>query len=763
MGMGMSVSPQIWQQFVDLVFQDDLIKCKQNFDVIMDDMFIHSTAKEHMDDLIDLFKVLRKYGLKLSPHKCQFFKKKIVYMGLEFQIQEDKVCYTPLKDKCDAIQNLESPKTLRQTRAFCGMVNFLLSFLPNLHRLLIPIYDLQKKAKKFKWTEEAKKAFNDIKKLLISPPVLKAPTPDGLFCLESDTSREGVGGTLLQKQGDEWVVIGYHSKRLPKSAKNFSVTELKLTGLLVNIHGFMQLLCNRYIKVLADHKAIKYMIKSKKESPTTRLKTLLLKLSKYTIDLKYQKGSEMHTSDALSRLHNFTDTPDQKDVIPLNFLQHFTPHYTEHLYSHLVKNLYAYKTKTLDTIPVKRKCGRPPKPKSQIASSNPRTPTAAKNMTIRPQQHPRSLNNEIVTRQMINEINVEREKSDRLTVAKLNTVKQFNKQDYKSKLLTENYLLLPLNSQQLTPVQTVIQRMSEKHPDFEIEPVNTIQPLEIEYTQTPQALVPIDTPLSIIHKHIPRQSDIDKIVRNIETRIIHSLELPIQAQDLVKAYQHSTRFRDIYQYITDRKLPSGTKVQNCIRAKALNYVVINHFLFRIDMRKDKDIDKGNLFLLVIPKKYEPIIFNTYHDSLLVGHQGPYHTAMTIRQKFFIHNLMNKVKRYIEACHTCLKTKPKYMKNRPIYGRIPVGYAPMQDLSIDIKTMPQTFGGYHLLLVITCDQTNFTIAVPLRDRTAQTMAEALIYRVIYLFGPPRQIISDEATEFTSAINKLYFVCLIVDSR
>ena len=52
MGMSMSVSPQIWQQFVDLVFQDDLVKRKQNFDVIMDDTFIHSTAEEHMDDLI---------------------------------------------------------------------------------------------------------------------------------------------------------------------------------------------------------------------------------------------------------------------------------------------------------------------------------------------------------------------------------------------------------------------------------------------------------------------------------------------------------------------------------------------------------------------------------------------------------------------------------------------------------------------------------------------------------------------------------------
>ena len=172
MGMGMSVSPQIWQQFVDLVFQDDLIKHKQNFDIIMDDTFKHSTADEHMDDLLDLFKVLWKYSLKISLHKCQFFKKKIVYMGLEFQIEDDKVCYTPLTEKCEAIPNLDLPKTLKQTRAFCGMVNFLSSFLPELRRLLIPIYNLQKKSKKFKWTEKAEKAFNNINQLLINPPVL---------------------------------------------------------------------------------------------------------------------------------------------------------------------------------------------------------------------------------------------------------------------------------------------------------------------------------------------------------------------------------------------------------------------------------------------------------------------------------------------------------------------------------------------------------------------------------------------------------------
>ena len=94
MGMGMSVSPQVLQQFIDLVLQDNIIKRKQNFDIIMGDTFIRSTKEEFMDDLLDLFKVLQKYRLKILPHKCQSFKKKILYMGLEFQIRKGSLLHT---------------------------------------------------------------------------------------------------------------------------------------------------------------------------------------------------------------------------------------------------------------------------------------------------------------------------------------------------------------------------------------------------------------------------------------------------------------------------------------------------------------------------------------------------------------------------------------------------------------------------------------------------------------------------------------------
>ena len=71
-------------------------------------------------------------------------------------------------------------------------------------------------------------------------------------------------------------------------------------------------------------------------------------------------------------------------------------------------------------------------------------------------------------------------------------------------------------------------------------------------------------------------------------------------------------------------------------------------------------------------------------------------------------------------------------------------------SLTSKTCPQLLVVYQYPLVITCHQTNFTIVTPLRSRDTQMAAEALIYRVIYLFGPPRQIICDEAAEFTSHI-------------
>ena len=98
---------------------------------------------------------------------------------------------------------------------------------------------------------------------------------NGIFRLESDTSRTAAGATLYQWQDNQWVLVGYHSKRLPDPVQNYGVTELELTGLLANIHGLKQKLNNNYFEAIVNHKAIDYLIKSKHEPTSTQLTTLL--------------------------------------------------------------------------------------------------------------------------------------------------------------------------------------------------------------------------------------------------------------------------------------------------------------------------------------------------------------------------------------------------------------------------------------------------------------------------------------------------------
>ena len=126
----------------------------------------------------------------------------------------------------------------------------------------------------------------------------------------------------------------------------------------------------------------------------------------------------MHRSDALSRLQNITKTPNNKDIIPLNFLQHFTSNYIEHAYSHLVENLCLHKTKSLDTTQVKRKHGRPHNAKLENSNSNLNSTTAATTHTTRPHKATKTLDNDKVSRELVMKINVECEKSDRLRVTK---------------------------------------------------------------------------------------------------------------------------------------------------------------------------------------------------------------------------------------------------------------------------------------------------------------------------------------------------------
>ena len=197
---------------------------------IMDDLLIHSTKVDHWKLLEQLLKSTCKNGLRLSPKKCQLFKINLIYMGNEFTINRRTMTITPLRSRTEAINKIPTPRTPKQCKSFCGVVNYLSLFCPDLQKLLKPIVELTRKGRPFIWGEAQEKAFKDITLRLKNPPVLHLPKAEGRFILYSDTSIEGTGSSLWQIQGGKPRLIGYASKTLSEACSRYSVTELEMTG-----------------------------------------------------------------------------------------------------------------------------------------------------------------------------------------------------------------------------------------------------------------------------------------------------------------------------------------------------------------------------------------------------------------------------------------------------------------------------------------------------------------------------------------------------
>ena len=148
------------------------------------------------------------------------------------------MCAKSLRSRLDAIQKLQPPSTVKGCRSFAGMVNFLSMFCPELQKLLKPIYDFTRKGRLFIWAREQQESSDEIKCQLIKLPVLHMPNKTGRFHLYSDTSKFATGSALYQVKNGKPKLIAYMSKRLPEAMRSYSITELELCGLAINIASF---------------------------------------------------------------------------------------------------------------------------------------------------------------------------------------------------------------------------------------------------------------------------------------------------------------------------------------------------------------------------------------------------------------------------------------------------------------------------------------------------------------------------------------------
>ena len=225
----------------------------------------------------------------------------------------------------------------------------------------------------------------------------------------------------------------------------------------------------------------------------------------------------------------------------------------------------------------------------------------------------------------------------------------------------------------------------------------------------------------------------------------------LDTKDLIESYTKSLRYREIYNYITDVRLPGNAITQKKIVGETANYVVVNGLLFKIVQHKESR-KWTHYLLLVIPEKSEANILNMYHNSLLAMHQGPYRTFLTMRKQFCFPQYASKNTKIYRSLYLVSVHKTKNTKQRPYYGHIPIDYVPCENLAVDLKKMPMGILYNEFLLIATCKKTNFVHTIPMQNRQTETIANALLHLVCCLTGPLTKLSIDQDSALTSQVIK-----------
>ena len=168
--------------------------------------------------------------------------------------------------------------------------------------IALPLTELTKKTAELKWTPTCQMAFDTLKECLIRPEVMAYPHYQDQFILDTDASDKSIGGILSQIQDGQERVIGYASRTMNKSEKNYCVTDKELLAVKFFIEYFRQYLIGRRFIVRSDHQALKWLFSLKE--PKGRIARWIEILSAFDFSVEYRAGKKHQNADALSRCPN---------------------------------------------------------------------------------------------------------------------------------------------------------------------------------------------------------------------------------------------------------------------------------------------------------------------------------------------------------------------------------------------------------------------------------------------------------------------------
>ncbi|KAL0293482.1 UNVERIFIED_CONTAM: Transposon Tf2-12 polyprotein [Sesamum radiatum] len=260
--------------------------------VYLDDIVIYSrTLAEHVEHLRQVLARLREYELYAKVSKCSFAQETISFLG---HIVE-RGCIRMDPKKVQAIEEWQPPSDVHDLRSFLGLANYYRCFVKDYSKIARPMTDLLKKTEAWNWTPQCQVSFDDLKRAMVTDPVLALPDMSKPFVVETDASDFALGGVLME----DGHPVAFESRKLKDAERRYSAHEKELLAVVHCLRLWRHYLLGSPFVVKTDNTAVShFMMQPKLTSRQARWQELL---SEFHFVLEYRAGSSNHVADALSR------------------------------------------------------------------------------------------------------------------------------------------------------------------------------------------------------------------------------------------------------------------------------------------------------------------------------------------------------------------------------------------------------------------------------------------------------------------------------
>jgi transposase InsO family protein len=293
MPFGLCNAPATFQRVMDVVLTG------LNYEiclVYLDDIILFShTVSEHLVRLCQLLNRLRGANLKLKPSKCHLLKKTVTFLG--HVVSAGSIATDPAK--IIQVREWPTPRDVTEVRSFVGLCSYYRRFIQSFSQIAAPLHALTGKHAKFQWTQECDEAFTELKRRLITSPVLAMPADEGEYTLDTDASNQAIGAVLSQIQNGNEKVIAYASRMLSGPERNYCVTRKELLAVVFFTKQFRPYLLGRKFVIRTDHSALRWL-KSTPE-PIGQQARWLERLEEFDYQIEHRPGKSHNNADALSR------------------------------------------------------------------------------------------------------------------------------------------------------------------------------------------------------------------------------------------------------------------------------------------------------------------------------------------------------------------------------------------------------------------------------------------------------------------------------